>query len=70
MPAVRVRRAKHATGDRPRFWRIEQDTDWNCMRVFIYKSHYLAMRNADKIARYRPISTYGLRGFHIEETGQ
>ena len=47
-------------------WKIEQRTADSCVRVFIYSCHRFAIRNAVKIANGQPISTFGLRGFHIE----
>jgi len=65
---VRVRRSKWGkAGRRPRhYWRVEQrTTPWN-VRVFTYSNYRWAKKAAVALAYRRPISTFGLRGFHFE----
>ncbi|MDV6975304.1 hypothetical protein [Mycobacterium intracellulare] len=48
-------------------WQVRQPaTNCAAVRVFVYSSHRWAILNADRLARGQRISTYGLRGFHIE----
>ena len=70
---VRVSRAKHMTSGLPRStarpynWKVTQRTTPVYARVFTYSTFRQAMHAADELANYRPISTFGLRGFHTEE---
>ena len=64
---IRVTQSKHANRHRnEKFWRIEQETLPGVKRMFIYRTFRQAMSNADRIANFKPISTFGLQGFHIE----
>lgn len=64
---IRVTQSKHGNRHRiQKFWRIEQETLPGVKRMFVYTTFRQAIANADRLANYRPIASYGLRGFHIE----
>ena len=80
MAKVRVSRVKTVPkgegylahwGRRPprHHWKVEQWTTSSTVRAFIYKDFHGAIKTADRLANWRPIYTYGLRGFHIEFHG-
>lgn len=65
---VKVRRSKWGkSGRTPRHhWNVSQRTTPTTVRVFTYARYWQAINNANRLACHKPISTFGLRGFHIE----